>query len=108
MKTKPESKSISPEGIDPLSIKCPHCAVAAFLTQWDKIHPGCDKRDLIDGLVETICDIVVLMKDKRSVGPLLLQAFLELGTNGFDIVNGEYKKDAVDEIESNEPTERRH
>lgn len=88
---QPESPSISPSIEEILSTKCPHCAVAKFLMIWRNRHPETTAKDVVGSLIEVIADTLQCRQDKREVGPLALQAFLELALNVSDIIEGNYK-----------------
>lgn len=99
MTTKSEElKSILPSIEEVLDTRCPHCAVSKFLAIWQNRHAddNTSAQDIIGSLCEVLADVLKCYP-KREVWPLALQAFLELGQNITDIIDGTYKsdKDAV-------------
>lgn len=91
------SKSISPPDInDALERECPHCAMNIFLSAWIAKHHDTSTRDVIGAMCEVITDILASSAEKKQLGPLALQAFLELSLRISDILAGDYKTDTID------------
>lgn len=100
------STSISPNFTEILEDKCPHCAMAKFFAAYQNHHGSLDTKVIIGSLCELVADTIQLAKDKdkRAVGMLALQAFLELGNNITDIINDEYKADMEPVVVKRPPT----
>lgn len=97
-----DSKSTSQSIEEALDKRCLHCAIALFMTAWHVRHgdkPYATVEAVIECLTELLADVVVSRPDKKSIGPLALQAMLALGENMNDVLFGRYKSDEVESAE---------
>jgi len=84
-----------------LALECPHCAVSEFLMLWQAEH-NCSASILCQALAEVICDVIINEDslDKRCELVALLATRLKQDLS--DIVTGQYKTEALEELKARE------